>query len=150
MRTTRVESVVLGPEVEAFLKQAGLPVSDLSPSATLKLLGVRDSGQLTGAVGIESFGAVGLLRSLAVSPEHRKKGVGAELVSDAESWACEHGIETLYLLTPTAAGFFARLGYETTSRSEAPAAIAATAQFKDLCPASSVFMCKALADNRSR
>jgi amino-acid N-acetyltransferase len=67
------------------------------------------------------------------------------LVSDAEAWATERGIKTLYLLTTTAAQFFSRLGYEAIPRSEAAAAIAATAQFSDLCPASSTLMRKVLA-----
>ena len=61
----------------------------------------------------------------------------------------KQGIKTLYLLTTTAAQFFAKRGYEAVPRSEAPAAIAATAQFSDLCPASSAFMRKALAANNS-
>ena len=90
-----------------------------------------------------------MLRSLAVEPEHRNSGLGISLVSDAETWAAERGVETLYLLTTTAAQFFARLGYEAVPRFEAPAAIAATAQFSGLCPASSTFMRKVLAADNS-
>lgn len=71
------------------------------------------------------------------------------LVSNAETKAAEQGVESLYLLTTTAAQFFARLGYEAVPRSEAPAVIAATAQFSELCPASSTFMRKVLAANNS-
>ena len=102
-----------------------------------------------GVVGVEVYGSVGLLRSLAVEPSHRKSGLGVSLVSNAETWAAEQGVETLYLLTTTAAQFFARRGYEAVPRSEAPAAIAATAQFSDLCPASSTFMRKVLTANHS-
>lgn len=65
-------------------------------------------------------------------------------MSSAETWAAAQGIETLYLLTTTAAQFFARRGYEVVARSDAPNVIAATSQFSKLCPASSAFMRKVL------
>ena len=145
----RAEIISLNTEVEALLTEAQLPVADLASSRSLKLLGIRDGGGLLGVVGIEVYGRVGLIRSLAVEPAHRKSGLGVSLVSNAEAWAAEQGVETLYLLTTTAAQFFARRGYEAVPRSEAPAAIAATAQFSDLCPASSTFMRKVLAANNS-
>lgn len=142
--STRVETVSLGDEVEALLVAAQLPVSDLRASRSLNLLGVHDGGRLVGVVGIEVYGEAGMLRSLAVASTHRKAGLGVSLVSGAENWAAGQGVKTLYLLTTTAASFFARLGYVAAPRSAAPAAIAATAQFAGLCPASSTFMCKVL------
>jgi amino-acid N-acetyltransferase len=140
----RIEAINLDDEVAALLAAAQLPVSDLHSSHNLNLLGMYDGGRLVGVVGIEVYGEVGLLRSLAVESAHRNAGLGMRLVADAEAWAARHGVETLYLLTTTAAGFFAGLGYVTVPRSNAPAAIAATAQFAGLCPASSTFMCKVL------
>lgn len=145
----RAETISLNTEVEALLTEAQLPVSDLSGSLSLNLLGMRESGRLVGVVGVEVYGAVGMLRSLAVASSRRNAGLGVSLVSNAEAWAAERGVKTLYLLTTTAAEFFAKLGYEAIPRSEAPAAIAATAQFSDLCPASSTFMRKVLAANNS-
>jgi amino-acid N-acetyltransferase len=141
----RAETISLSREVEALLTEAQLPVSDLATRRSLHLLGVREGGALVGVVGIEVCEEVGLLRSLAVGPARRNSGLGTALVSDAEAWAAKRGVKTLYLLTTTAARFFAKRGYQATTRSEAPAAIAATAQFKDLCPASSTFMRKVLA-----
>lgn len=145
----RAENISLNTEVEALLTEAQLPVSDLSSSLSLSLLGMRESGRLVGVVGIEVYGAVGMLRSLAVASARRNTRLGVSLVSNAEALAAERGVKTLYLLTSTAAEFFARLGYEAIPRSEAPAAIAATAQFSDLCPASSTLMRKVLAANNS-
>ena len=141
----RAESIDLNADVEALLSDAGLPVSDLSSSPNLKLLGLRENGRLVGVVGIEAYGAVGLLRSLTVTEARRKSGNGLALVSDAETWAAEQGVENLYLLTTTSAEYFTRLGYKAVPRSEAPSAIAATAQFVGLCPVSSTFMCKVFA-----
>jgi amino-acid N-acetyltransferase len=141
----RIEAISVNPEVEALLTEAQLPVSDLSSCRSLNLLGMRESGRLVGVVGVEIYGSVGLLRSLAVEPANRNAGLGVSLVSRAESLAAHQGITDLYLLTTTAARFFARLGYEVIPRSEAPTAIAETAQFSDLCPTSSSFMRKVLA-----
>jgi len=145
----RAEPISLNTEVEALLTEASLPVSDLPNCRSLNLLGMREGGRLVGVVGIEVYGALGLLRSLAVAQDRRNAGIGLGLVSNAETWAAERGVKTLYLLTTTAAEFFARLGYEVVPRAEAPAAIAATAQFADLCPASSTFMRKVLSANYS-
>lgn len=145
----RAETINLNTEVEALLADAQLPVADLSSSRSLGLLGFRERGRLVGVVGVELYGSVGMLRSLVVAPAHRNTGLGMTLVSNAETKAAEQGVESLYLLTTTAAQFFARLGYEAVPRSEAPAAIAATAQFSELCPASSTFMRKVLAANNS-
>lgn len=143
----RAETISTNTEVEAFLTEAQLPVADLANNRSLDLLGFRDGGRrgrLVGVVGIEVYGSAGLFRTLAVAPAHRNSGLGGSLVSNAEAWAAKQGVKTLYLLTTTAAPFFAKRGYEAVPRSEAPAAIAATAQFSDLCPASSTFMRKVL------
>ncbi len=139
------ETVNLDSEVEALLAAAQLPTSDLATSCSLNLLGVRENGRLVGVVGIEAYGEVGMLRSLAVAEARRGAGLGARLVTNAETWAGARGVKALFLLTTTAAGFFARLGYEAVERSQAPAAIGATAQFTALCPDSSAFLRKVLA-----
>lgn len=70
----RAETISLNTEVEALLTEAQLPVADLASSRSLKLLGIRDGGRLLGVVGVEIHGNVGLLRSLAVEPAHRRSG----------------------------------------------------------------------------
>lgn len=144
----RAQPINLGAEVETLLAEANLPVSDLATRPSLELLGVREGGRLVGVIGIEACGGVGLLRSLAVAPACRHTGLGSRLVSAAEACAASRDIETLFLLTTTAADFFARLGYAAVPRCDAPAAIAATSQFRDLCPASSVFMRKTIGKPR--
>ncbi len=131
-------------EVAALLHGAGLPIEDLRDGSNVRLFGMRDEHGLIGVVGVEACGEAGLLRSLVVAGASRSGGHGRALVDHVETWASGQGVRTLYLLTTTAADFFSRLGYAAASRSEAPPAIAATAQFSVLCPASSTFMSKAL------
>jgi amino-acid N-acetyltransferase len=52
------------------------------------------------------------------------------------------GISQVYLLTNTAANFFAWLGYQVMKRTDAPLPIQSTAQFSSLCPDSAVLMFK--------
>ncbi len=140
-----MELTTYTPEIEALLLRGNLPVADLREGGPVQLLAHHHGPQVIGVAGIEAYGTVGLLRSVAVDEAHRKGGHGRALVAGAEAWAAGHGIDTLYLLTTTAAGFFAGLGYTEIPRAEAPAAIARTAQFSGLCPASSTFMRKELA-----
>lgn len=143
-----IEPVVCNAQVEALLAASGLPVEDLGERPQLHLFGARFDGKLAGVVGVEVYRDVGLLRSLAVEPAFRKLGYAHALVAHAEFWASQLGVDSLYLLTTTAAGFFARLDYAPLPRSDAPQAIAKTTQFAGLCPASATFMRKQLAVDR--
>jgi len=109
-----------------------------------------DAGRLCGCGGIEVYGDVGLLRSLAVPPDQRGRGFGLALARRLVGWSVEHGLRELYLLTETAAGFFERkIGFDVVTRDEAPPEIRATDEFARQCPASAVLMRQRL-DHRSR
>lgn len=132
-------------DVTALLLSADLPVADLTPAHLAHFLVARPAGgALAGCVGIEIHERQALLRSLVLSPELRLKGVGRQAVAAIEAHARAHGIESLHLLTTTAADFFARLGYQSIDRDQAPAALRHTAEFSFLCPASSACMRKDL------
>jgi amino-acid N-acetyltransferase len=94
--------------------------------------------------GVELYGSAALLRSVCVVDSAAGAGLGARLCDAAEAHARAAGASEMYLLTTTAAGYFARRGYRPVDRASAPAAIASSAQFRDLCPASAVFMLRAL------
>lgn len=132
------------PSIRALLVAQQLPVEDLDNGALVFLAAGTDV-TLAGVVGLEPCGDCALLRSLAVDTAKQGRGLGAELVGAAERHAQGLGFARLYLLTTTAADFFARLGYARVDRAVVPPAIATTAQFAQLCPASAVVMVKALA-----
>lgn len=139
-----VHPIDVTPAAEALLAANALPVSDLRGDPPVVLFGAGADDRLDGVVGLELHGTVALLRSLAVDADARRGGLGMALVAHAEQQAAAHGAQAVYLLTTTAAAFFARLGYRDADRGHAPAAIAATRQFSGLCPASSAFMVKHL------
>jgi amino-acid N-acetyltransferase len=86
----------------------------------------------------------GLLRSLTVRADRRGGGWAARLVDALEARARTSGIRTLYLLTTTADGFFARRGYAPADRAFVPDAIGATEEFRGICPSTAACMAKAL------
>ncbi len=129
--------------IQILLRANGLPADDLVEHLEHFIV-AEDAMRLAGVVGLEAYGEVGLLRSLAVDSAHRGAGLGARLCASLEARARTHGIHTLFLLTMTAEAYFAARGYERVRRESAPAQIAATGQFAQLCPATAICMQKHL------
>jgi amino-acid N-acetyltransferase len=110
-----------------------------------RFLVARDGGALLGCVGLELYGEAALLRSLAVAERSRGVGLGAALADAALEDARRRGVRSLYLLTTTAEGFFARRGFERIARDEVPEAVRGSAEFGALCPASAACMARHIA-----
>ncbi|WP_233848002.1 arsenic resistance N-acetyltransferase ArsN2 [Paraburkholderia sp. HD33-4] len=145
IRSARTDEI---DAIRELLAQCGLPVEDVSGSAPIQfLVAVVDSDStIVGCVGLEAYGTVGLLRSLAVAADARQRRIGVALVAEAESVARRAGIEGLYLLTTTASRFFQANGYEVAGREVVPRAVKQTTQFSTLCPATAVCMKKPIAN----
>lgn len=125
-----------------FLAAAGLPVADLEEPG--RAFYRFDGDALVGFGGIEGEGPDRLLRSLVVLPDRRGIGVGRTMLDGLEGVAHASGAQRLHLLTTTAAPFFRKRGYADAARDAAPAAIAASAEFSRLCPASAAYLVKRL------
>jgi amino-acid N-acetyltransferase len=130
------------PAIVPLLDSAGLPTADLKSVSVLKIWLCEEQGTVRGVIGLERFGSKALLRSLAVMPEYRKRGLGRDLVGQLEREARAEGIEQLVLLTETAEAFFRHLGYAVTHRSQVSEEVKQSAEFRSLCPASAVCMIK--------
>src|ERR1700688_3119632 len=127
------------PAVENLLTASDLPIDGVRDNFSSFLVAEND-GEIAGAIGLEEFGAVALLRSAVVSPQHRGIGIGRRLVERLLEGAEEAGIEELYLLTTTAEQYFPRFGFTHTTRSAVPAVVKAYAQFQGACPDTAVVM----------
>jgi len=127
--------------VERLLADAGLPTADLD-DATLYV--ATRNGDRVGAGGLEVRGDAALLRSVVVPPDRRGEGHGAAVVDGLETRAREACVGTLYLLTTTAAAFFAARGYERIDRDAVPEPVAGTPEFAELCPDAATCMRKTL------
>ena len=125
-----------------LLEYEHLPSEDVSERLLDHFLVCRDEKGVVGAVAIEPFGDVVLLRSLVVAPDYRGEGQGGRLTHAAEVFAERRGSRAIYLLTTSAEKFFAARGYRTLPRSEAPSEIQSSTQFSRLCPSTAVLMVK--------
>jgi amino-acid N-acetyltransferase len=131
-------------DLRPLLASAGLPVEALEDALPDGLLVARSGGSLIGAVALQPAGVDALLRSLVVHPDWRGRGLGEALVTTVEALARARGVGRLYLLTETAAGFFPRHGYEPAARGAVPDGVAATAEFRSVCPETAVCLGKIL------
>lgn len=101
---------------------------------------VEAEGAIVGVGGIEIHGSAALLRSLVVAPAFQGRGLASRICDHLERIAPLHGVDCLYVLTETAAPFFAKRGYAVISRETAPPEIAGSQEFSEICPDSAVFM----------
>ena len=132
------------PAMQRFLTGMKLPVSDL-PADLSGFTLAFDDDELVGTAGMELLGRVGLLRSVAVAETHRSRQLGRQLFAAALDHAQANGVQEVFLITDSAAGYFEKNGFQRVERNEAPAEIAGTAQFAGLCPASAVVMKRVIA-----
>lgn len=129
-------------EVKSLLAACGLPTSDLRDDGVF--LVARDNGQLCGVAGLEPLGASALLRSVAVDPKWRRKGVARALCDALARQARTQGAQRLYLLTTDADRYFSSLGFNAVQRDALPPEVRATTQFTQTCPQTAVAMSRAL------
>jgi amino-acid N-acetyltransferase len=121
--------------VRELLAEAGLPLAGLDDQFPAAYVVARQ-GALVGVAGLERYGDIGLLRSVAVSEPFRNSGLGRLLVTDRLTAARAIGLRQIFLLTTTAASYFEKLGFVPTPRTEVPLALATTVEFTTACPAS--------------
>jgi len=129
--------------VLALLEEAALPTAGLDDAVLF--VAAEPSGRLAGTCGLEVWGRVGLLRSLAVAPSRRGTGLGRDLVEAVLDLASDLGLREVDLLTSSAGPFFARLGWVEARRDEAPAALRLSAEMDEaVCAGCASFLRKAL------
>ena len=130
--------------VEQLLVSNDLPTVGVA-AAIPNFLVAEHQGAVVGVVGIEDCcREYALLRSTAVAPEWRSRGLGRQLVERAIAGAEARGTKALYLLTTTADRYFPSFGFELTTRDAVPPEVKATAEFQSACPASATVMTQAL------
>ena len=113
-----------------------LPTAGLSDQFPAAHVVARRGGAVIGSAALEVHGEDGLLRSIAVAPAERGTGLGVALTADRIVRARELGLTAIYLLTTTAADFYARFGFRPWPRGDVPDAIARSSEFASICPSS--------------
>src|SRR5690349_16128194 len=122
----------------ALLRKNDLPTEDINPGTQLFV--IEEGAEITGTIAVEYDYTDALLRSLCVAVEKRGQGLGAQLVDFIENYVRNQGVGNIYLLTTTAAEFFAGRGYAVIDRTEAAPFIRQTSEYCSVCPASATLM----------
>lgn len=131
-------------DIQRILEASGLPAEDCGPYMANFFIAEEDT-RLVGVGGLELMGVDGLVRSIAVMPDYRGRGIGRELYRHIADRAIRLGVRRLYLLTETAERYFSNLGFVPVARNNTPATIAGTRQFRELCPQSATVMFRDIA-----
>jgi amino-acid N-acetyltransferase len=127
------------PAVETLLAANELPLEGVRDNFA-RFLVAEEDGLVVGAVGLETFDSVGLLRSAVVARDHRGTGVGRQLVEQVLERAEREGVNEVYLLTTTAEDYFPRFGFDLTDRDGVPDALKMSEEFRGACPETAVVM----------
>ena len=125
--------------MEALLIAAELSLDGVQAHFADFVLAVQGD-EVLGVAGLERYGPHALLRSVAVRADHQGRGIGQALARAMIERATVAGLETLTLLTTTAADFFPKLGFRPVTRDALPAALQASSQLRGMCSASATVM----------
>lgn len=126
-------------QIAQLLRDNNLPLDGADRHLASFLL-AYDGSILAGCAALERYGEVALLRSVATDKGFRGKGLGQTLVRQVLETARSEGIQTVVLLTTTAAEFFPRFGFDVIQRDEAPEAVKVSAEFRGACPDTAITM----------
>jgi N-acetylglutamate synthase-like GNAT family acetyltransferase len=138
-----------GPSIVQLLRNSGLPTDGLIDHLKTALV-ARDGADVVGCAAIELYADGALLRSVAVAPAARGRGVGGQLTEAAIALARSFGVPNVYLLTTTAESYFPKFGFVETTRDRVPTGVQQSVEFRSACPASAIVMWKALNESEER
>jgi amino-acid N-acetyltransferase len=132
------------PAIEKLLTASALPLAGVA-RALPGFVVAESNGEIVGTAALEACCDNALLRSVAVAPEWRSRGLGRALVTRVIADAEARGTRALYLLTTTADHYFPSFGFQPITRDRVPTDVRETEEFQSACPASAVAMCRTCA-----
>jgi amino-acid N-acetyltransferase len=125
--------------VRGLLAEYALPIDGLSDHLST-LLVARDGDAIVGSAALEVYPDGALMRSVAITGPMQGRGLGRQLTEAVMAMAADLNLPALYLLTTTADRYFSKLGFEPINRSEVPASVTMSVEFRSACPSSAVAM----------
>ena len=120
------------PDLREFLTRADLTLSGLD-APTVRLWLLRDAdGVVLGSTGYEvsESGLDVLIRSVAVDPELRARGLGLRLAQFALDDAARAGARRAWLFSRRSGPFWQRLGFAPANRDDLATTLANTHQVR--------------------
>ena len=125
----------------ALLTIAGLPHEGVTQHLSHFFVARNSEGKLIACAGLEPYGNLGLLRSVAVLPDSQQTGLGSKITAWILEDATKEGIEEVVLLTTTARDFFARrFGFLEANRADYNEKLATSQEWSLPRCSSAVFM----------
>ena len=131
------------PEILALLEECELPKEGLAAHLSTTLV-ARKGSEIIGCSALELYQEFALLRSVAVKPSFRKRGLALKLTKAALDLAKRYQATNVYLLTETASTFFSKIGFVHVPRSDVPENIQRSVEFTTLCPDTATVMTMSL------
>lgn len=138
LRAARLDDL---EEIYHLLRVSGLPHEGVR-EALSSFVVAESEDAVVGVAGLEVRCQNALLRSVAVAPEWRSRGLGRSLVERIIAEAEARGIHALYLLTTTAERYFPSFGFQPIAREQVPDDVRATSEFQSGCPATATVMAR--------
>jgi N-acetylglutamate synthase-like GNAT family acetyltransferase len=117
-------------ELRLFLAIADLTLSGLDDPRVHLWIQVDADGRVEASTGFELSGSHALIRSVAVAPSLRGKGLGSQLAAFALDRALEVGAERAWLFSRRSGPFWRKLGFEPANRDELVSALGSTHQVR--------------------
>lgn len=125
--------------IKRLLAENALPLAGVDDHWKTFLV-ARNAGEVIACGGAETYPTVALIRSVAVTKEHRSHGVGRRIVRQLLDRLASRGLREFYLLTTTAEAYFKKRGFTVVDRDEVPPQLLDSREFQDACPDSAICM----------
>ena len=125
--------------IREVLAAVGLPTAGVGAPRG-RFVVVREGHAVVGCAGLEVYGDAALLRSLAVLPAYRGRGLGGRLAREIVERARLLGARQALLLTTSVAAMAAGMGFEAVPRDQVPAEVRDSWEFKADCCGSATCM----------
>ncbi len=133
------------PAIEVLLARVCLPAVGVHENVGTFLV-AREGGRIVGCAGFETYGRTALLRSLAVEPGARGRGLGGRLAREILERARRSGAAEAVLLTASVQKMVSALGFVPVARESLPAEVTGSWEFKVHCCDSATCMRLTLAE----
>jgi amino-acid N-acetyltransferase len=125
--------------IKSLLASNGLPIEGVEDHWKTFLV-ARDGQNVVGCGGAEAYQFAALIRSIAVSPEHRKQGLGRRIVRQLLDRLASRGLREFYLLTTDSEEYFKKRGFKPIDRDEVHPQLLSSREFQDACPSTAICM----------
>ena len=125
--------------IKALLVVNALPTAGIDDHWRTFVI-ARDRGRIVACGGAEAYQFAALIRSIAVDPDYRSRGLGRRIVRQLLDRLASRGLREFYLLTTTAEEYFQKRGFKKIDRDEVHPQLLNSREFQDACPSSATCM----------